>query len=61
MLDVASTTHSNAKCEKHYTIEEEGLKQPWEPANYDKNTKDAFWCNPPSSRGIKYWMYSLSW
>jgi site-specific DNA-methyltransferase (adenine-specific) len=26
-INIAST-HENAKCEKHYTIEEDGLKQP---------------------------------
>jgi len=27
-LDPASTD-ANAKCERHYTIEQDGLKQPW--------------------------------
>ena len=32
-LDPCST-HENAKCEKHYTIEEDGLSQDWVGAEY---------------------------
>lgn len=38
-LDVAAAPH-NAKCENYYTIEDDGLKQPW----YGR-----VWCNPPYS------------
>ena len=37
-LDPAST-HENAKCEKHFTKEEDGLKQSWEG--------HSVFCNPP--------------
>jgi site-specific DNA-methyltransferase (adenine-specific) len=54
-LGVAST-HEKAKCEKHYTLEEDGLKQPWNPPNYDENTKGTVWCNPPYGRKIHHWI-----
>jgi site-specific DNA-methyltransferase (adenine-specific) len=54
-LDVAST-HQNAKCIKHYTLEDNGLKQPWEPENFDENTPGAVWCNPPYGSGIGDWV-----
>ena len=38
-LDVAAAPH-NAKCEQFYTIEEDGLSQPWH---------GRVWCNPPYS------------
>lgn len=41
-LDVCATKE-NAKCEKFYTKEDDGLKQPW-PGNW--------WCNPPYGRGV---------
>ena len=44
-LDVAST-HENALCERHYTIAENGLLQPWE---------GSIWCNPPYGREIAKW------
>lgn len=37
-LDVAAAPH-NAKCERFYTLEDDGLKQPW--------GLDRVWCNPP--------------
>lgn len=45
-LDVCST-HENAKCEQHYTIEEDGLKQPW---------IGSCWMNPPYGREIGVWI-----
>lgn len=36
-LDVAAAAH-NAKCERYYTLEDDGLVQPW----YGR-----IWCNPP--------------
>lgn len=38
-LDVAAAPH-NAKCERYYTIDDDGLAQPWD---------GAIWCNPPYS------------
>lgn len=39
-LDAASS-HTNAKCERHYTLEDDGLAQPWRG--------ERVWCNPPFS------------
>lgn len=33
----------NAKCDRYYTPEQDGLSQPW---------KGVCWCNPPYGRGI---------
>lgn len=41
-------THENAKCAKHYTQAEDGLKQDW--------SKDRVWMNPPYGRVIGIWM-----
>lgn len=41
-LDAAST-HENAKCAKHYTTEDDGLKQSW--------TGETVWLNPPYTSG----------
>jgi phage N-6-adenine-methyltransferase len=38
-LDVAAAAH-NAKCDEFYTIEDDGLNQPWH---------GRVWCNPPYS------------
>ncbi|WP_449130925.1 phage N-6-adenine-methyltransferase [Staphylococcus epidermidis] len=46
-LDPCST-HENAKCSKHFTIEENGLEQDW--------SKDIVFMNPPYGRGIRYWI-----
>lgn len=45
-LDPAST-HENAKCERHYTVEEDGLSQPWDGTVF---------CNPPYGREIGKWV-----
>lgn len=37
----------NAKCEKYYTPEMDGLSQPWE---------GVVWCNPPYGRKIGDWV-----
>ena len=37
----------NAKCEKYYTPEQDGLSQPWE---------GIVWCNPPYGRQIGLWV-----
>ncbi|MGL4517343.1 MAG: DNA N-6-adenine-methyltransferase [Shewanella sp.] len=44
--DVCST-HENAKCEKHYTIDDDGLSQEW---------SGSCWMNPPYGREIGKWM-----
>lgn len=46
-LDPCST-HENAKCPKHYTIEENGLKQSWQG--------EIVFCNPPYGREIGKWV-----
>ena len=46
-LDPCST-HENAKCEKHFTKEEDGLKQDW--------SKDIVFCNPPYGKELPLWV-----
>ena len=46
-LDPCST-HENAKCYKHFTIEEDGLLQDWD--------NEVVFCNPPYGRQIKDWV-----
>ena len=46
-LDPCST-HENAKCYKHFTIEEDGLLQDW--------GNEVVFCNPPYGRKIKDWV-----
>ena len=45
-LDICSTDE-NAKCRKHYTKEQDGLKQDW--------TGETVWCNPPYGKGMDAW------
>lgn len=45
-LDAAATPE-NAKAPKFYTVEDDGLAQPWE---------GAVWCNPPYGRQIGKWV-----
>lgn len=45
-LDVCALPE-NAKCEKYYTPELDGLIQPW---------KGTVWCNPPYGREISNWV-----
>lgn len=45
-LDPCSTDE-NAKCEKHYTKEQDGLKQDW--------TGETVFCNPPYGKNIGEW------
>ena len=40
-------THDNAKCEKHYTKEEDGLSQNWGGRAF---------CNPPYGRELPKWV-----
>jgi len=46
-LDPCCTTE-NRKCEKHYTIDDDGLAQDW--------GRETVWMNPPYGREIKAWM-----
>lgn len=46
-LDPCST-HENAKCYRHFTIEEDGLLQDW--------GNEVVFCNPPYGRQIKDWV-----
>ena len=41
-------THENAKCAKHFTKAEDGLKQDW--------TGHRVFCNPPYGREISKWV-----
>ena len=45
-LDVCALPE-NAKCEKYYTPEDDGLSQPWD---------GVCWCNPPYGRTIGKWV-----
>ena len=45
-LDVCALPE-NAKCDKYYTPESDGLKQPW---------TGGVWCNPPYGREISKWV-----
>ena len=47
-LDAASSDE-NALCEKHFTKEQDALKQSWQ-------TSGSVWCNPPYGREIGKWM-----
>lgn len=46
-LDPCSTDE-NAKCKKHYTREQDGLKQDW--------SGETVWCNPPYGKEIGAWI-----
>ncbi len=46
-LDPASTDE-NAKCEKHYTEEQDGLAQDW--------TGETIYCNPPYGKAMDKWV-----
>ena len=41
-------THENAKCNKYYTIEDDGLSKSWKG--------ETVFCNPPYGREIKKWI-----
>lgn len=49
-LDVCATAE-NAKCEKYYTPEIDGLSRPW---------NGTVWCNPPYGRQIGKWVFAAS-
>lgn len=41
-------SHENAKCDKYFTIEDDGLTKDW--------SKDIVFMNPPYGRNIKRWI-----
>lgn len=43
----ACATPENAKCERYFTPEMDGLKQDWD---------GVVWCNPPYGRGVGAWV-----
>lgn len=43
----AAATQENAKCERYYTKDQDGLKNPW---------GGVVWCNPPYGRKIGLWV-----
>lgn len=45
----ACATADNAKCSRWYSIEDDGLTQPWHPFS-------PVWVNPPYGKGIGLWM-----
>lgn len=45
-LDVCALPE-NAKCERYYTPEDDGLSQPW---------SGSVWCNPPYGREVGQWV-----
>ena len=49
-LDVCATD-DNAKCDKYYTKDDDGLAQEW---------SGVCWCNPPYGRGISDWIKKAS-
>ena len=51
-VDVAST-HDNAKCDVHFTIEEDGLSQEWDGYG-------VVWCNPPYGRVSPKWIEKMA-
>lgn len=46
-LDVCATA-KNAKCQKYFTKESDGLKQSWQG--------HTVWCNPPYGKGMELWI-----
>ena len=46
-LDPCST-HENAKCERHFTLEDDGLSRDW--------GGDRVFCNPPYGRELSRWV-----
>lgn len=58
-LDVAAAPH-NAKCERYYTIDDDGLNSPWDAWR--------IWCNPPYSnigawveKAWTEWRHPVEW
>lgn len=47
----ACATPENAKCERYYTPEMDGLSQPWD---------GVVWCNPPYGRHVGDWVAKAS-
>ncbi len=45
----AAANDQNAKCERYFTPEIDGLRQSWK-------TEGAVWCNPPYGREVGRWV-----
>lgn len=50
-IDVAAT-HDNAKCDRYYTIEDDGLSKSW--------SGETVWCNPPYDRASRRWIAKMA-
>lgn len=50
----AAATPENAKCDRFYTFEEDGLSRAWYADATSRG--GAVWCNPPYGRGIGNWV-----
>ena len=50
-LDPCSN-HENAKCKKHFTEEQDGLRQSWD--------NETVFCNPPHGKVLKDWVRTAS-
>jgi len=50
-LDVAAADW-NHKCDRYYTIKEDGLQQDWDADNV--------WCNPPYGHSVGAWVHKAS-
>lgn len=50
-LDPCSN-HENAKCKKHFTEEQDGLRQSWD--------NETVFCNPPYGKVLKDWVRKAS-
>lgn len=48
----ACATDANAKCERYYTREDDGLHQDW--------SGECVWCNPPYGNVISQWVEKCS-
>lgn len=46
-LDAAASDH-NAKCDRYFTVDDDGLAQPW--------IGHRVWCNPPYGRAVTAWV-----
>ena len=51
-VDVASTD-ANAKCDVHFTVEDDGLSQEWDGHG-------VVWCNPPYGRVSPKWIEKMA-
>lgn len=50
-VDVAATP-TNTKCERFYTVDDDGVSQDW--------TGETVWCNPPYGDQLKHWVWKAA-